>query len=118
MLKIKEYDEIIRNHEEHSGKANYTVLSSYRVLKRTKNEILDISDGIWSHEMDSVVAEIRRLGITEFTVSSASTILLEMLADFEQRGIKVAGLRNVNTGFEDFETGKPETKPAILMKVE
>ena len=48
MLKIKEYDEIIRNHEEHSGKANYIVLLNYKALTQTQNEILDISDCIWS----------------------------------------------------------------------
>ena len=118
MLVIKEYDEIIRNHEEHSGKANYEVLSSYSNLRCTKNELLDFAGNIWERNMDAVVAEIRRIGLKEFTVSESGTRLLEMLADFEKRGIRVAGFRNIKTGWRDLETDEEETKPAILMKVE
>ena len=83
-----------------------------------ENELLDFSGNIWERDMDAVAAEIRRLGIKEFTVSSAGTRLLEMLADFEKRGIRVAGFKNIKTGWRDFETDEEETKPAILMKVE
>jgi len=118
MLEIKEYDEIIKNHENYKSKANFEVFSSYRDLKRTKNEFLDFSDNIWTKDMDAVTAEIRRTGIKEFTVSSAGTRLLEMLSDFEKRGIRVTGFRNIKTGWENFETHEEELKPAILMKVE
>ena len=118
MLVIKEYDEIIRNHEQHSGKAKYEVLAGYSDLKRTKNDLLDFNDNIWESDMDGVTAEIRRIGIKEFTVSSSGTRLLEMLADFEKRGIRVVGFRNIKSGWRNFETDEEETKPAILMKVE
>ena len=73
-----------------------------------ENELLDFSGNIWERDMDAVAAEIRRLGIKEFTVSASGTRLLEMLADFEKRG------------FWGIRTGSDEekTKPAILMKVE
>ena len=118
MLIIEEYDEILRTREDHSGKVNYEVLMSYSDLRRTKNELLDFDRNIWERNMDAVVAEIRRIGLKEFTISYAGTRLLEMLADFEKRVIRVAGFRNIKTGHKDWETDEDETKPAILMKVE
>lgn len=78
-----------------------------------ENELLDFSGNIWERDMDAVAAEIRRLGIKEFTVSASGTRLLEMLADFEKRGFRVAGFRGIRTGSDE-----EKTKPAILMKVE
>ncbi len=94
---------------------NATMFAAYRNLEYTGNEELDFVDAIWDHDIAEIAETLRENGITEFTISSTFSGLIEILAAFEKEGIKMAGLTEVNAGYTDFITGEKARIPAIRM---
>ena len=85
--------------------------------KKTGNKLLDFHEVIWDRDIPEIVDTLKRMGETEFTISSTFSSLTETLATFEKFGAKVTGLTEVNTPFKDYTTNEYERKPAILMKL-
>lgn len=94
---------------------NATLFAAYRNLEYTGNEELDFADAIWDYDIAEIAETLRENGITEFTISSNFSGLIEILAAFEKVGIKMAGLTEVNAGYTDFMTGEKARIPAIRM---
>ena len=94
---------------------NATLFAAYRNLEYTGNEELDFADAIWDHDIAEIAETLRENGITEFTISSTFSGLIEIPAAFEKVGIKMAGLTEVNAGYTDFMTGEKARIPAIRM---
>ena len=61
---------------------------------------------------------LKENGISEFTISSTFSSLIETLAAFEKEGIRMAGLTEVNATYSDWKTGKKARIPAIRMTLE
>ena len=124
MVVIEEFENIIRKHEQQYGKDNYNLFHSYYIdkneancdtfhayllLKRTNNKLLDFNSEIQEKNVKDVIDTLRKLDITEFTVSYKSCDILEMLQIFEENGFKVAGLTKV-------KSVSLKEIPAILIK--
>jgi len=60
---------------------------------------------------------LRANDITEFTISSTFSSLIETLAAFEKQGISMAGLTTVKARYTDWKTGKHALIPAIKMTI-
>ena len=56
-------------------------------------------------------------GITEFTISSTFSSLIQTLAEFEKHGFRMNGLTEVSANYTDFTTGKLKVVPAIRMSL-
>lgn len=94
---------------------NGTLFTAYRDLRDTGNENLDFPEVIWEHDIPEIAKALKEYGITEFTISSTFSSLIETLAAFDREGIKMAGLTEVNAGYTDFKTGEKARIPAIRM---
>lgn len=94
---------------------NATVFAAYRNLEYTENEHLDFSEVIWDYDIAEIVKTLKENGITEFTISSTFSSLIERLAAFEKEGVKMVGLTEVNAAYKDWQTGKQARIPAIRM---
>ena len=97
---------------------NPTLYWAYRNSLKAGNESIDFDEVIWDREIEEIVAQLQAEGITEFTISSNFSSLIKTLAEFEKYGCRMAGLTEVRTRFEDFNTNEKQIVPAIKMIIE
>ena len=91
---------------------NPTLFWAYRTSKEESgNEV------IWDYDIKEIADCLRAEGITEFTISSTFSSLIETLAAFEKEGICMNGLTTVNARHTDWKTGEHARIPAIKMEV-
>ena len=115
---IEEFEEILSGKREFDAERdNRTMLEAYRQGKESGNARLDLNDVIWDKDIRPIAEIVRRTGIKEFTISCATFSLIRILAEFEELGIKVAGIIKVNSRFHVWNSEEHEVIPAFLMKV-
>ena len=93
-------------------KANNTLFCAYVRGKESGNRRIDFSDIIWNHDVQPIAETLRRLGIKEFTISSAASNLFANLVEFKKFGVVLADAVMVNNFSGDHKM------PALLLKVE
>ena len=96
---------------------NATLFWEYRTSKETGNEFIDFNEVIWDYDIVEIAQTLRANGITEFTISSTFSSLIETLAAFEKQDISMTGLTTVKARYTDWETGEHALIPAIKMTV-
>lgn len=94
---------------------NSTLFAAYRDCQETGNDNIDFNGVIWDYDIPEIVKSLKENGISEFTISSTFSSLIETLAAFEKIGIRMAGLTEVNATYSDWKTGKKAKIPAIRM---
>ena len=114
--------EAIENLKKNGGKwseinINPTFGKAYIYSKEADNELINFGDVIWDEDIEEIIENCKTYGITEFTVSSGFSRIIETLAKFEELGCKIDGLVKVNSRYTDFRTGKPEIIPAIKINL-
>lgn len=122
MKEIRTFEEAMAN-KDNNGKSykeleiNQTLLWAYRAAKETGNELIDFNEVIWDYDIEEISQTLRDNGITEFTISSTFSSLIETLATFEKHGISMAGLTKVKARYSDWKTSEHALIPAIKMTV-
>jgi len=96
---------------------NPTLFAAYRLQKDSGNELIDFSEVIWTQDIEPISEFFKAQGITEFTISSTFSSLIETLAAFEKQGFCMNGLTEVKANYTDFTTGEKKIIPAIRMKL-
>ena len=97
---------------------NQTLFWAYRTSKEeSDNDLIDFNEVIWDYDIKEISDCLREEGITEFTISSTFSGLIETLAAFEKEGIFMNGLTTVNARYTDWKTGEHARIPAIKMEV-
>ncbi len=94
---------------------NPTTFWAYRKSLEADNAYIDFSEVIWDTDIEAIAETLRNNGITEFTISSTFSGLINTLAAFDALGIKVAGITQVNANYTDWATGKLAKVNAIRM---
>ena len=69
------------------------------------------------YDIEEIAQTLRANGITEFTISSTFSSLIETLSAFENQGINMAGLTTVKARYTDWNTGEHAIIPAIKMTI-
>ena len=113
MKEIKTFETAIKQNAKSLEELgiNATLFWAYRTSKETGNEV------ILDYDIVEIAQALRANGITEFTISSTFSSLLETLAAFEKQGISMAGLTTVKARYTDWKTGEHALIPAIQMTV-
>ena len=93
-------------------KVNSQLFGAYCRDRDSGNSRINITDTIWSEEIQPIVETMRRLDIKEFTISSTSSSLFQNLLDFKKFGVVIADTILVNNVSGDRKI------PALLMRVE
>ncbi len=94
---------------------NSTLFVAYRRWLETGNEYIDFNEVIWDYDIPEIIKFLKENGISEFTISSTFSSLIETLVAFDKEGIKMAGLTEVNATYTDWKTGERARIPAIRM---
>lgn len=119
MKKIEAFETAIANQVKdiRSIGINSTMFWAYRDSQEAEADLLNFSEVIWNEDIAPIVEACREYGIHEFTISSTFSSLIEVMAEFEKLGCKLAGLTTVKTRHTNWRTGEKEIKPAVLMKL-
>lgn len=115
-LDIELFNEILKSRaNSNETEINPTLLFAYKDSKKAKNELIDFHETVWDNEIEQIVANLKQVGVEEFTISSTSTNLLRTIATFERFGYKTAGMTEVNETYVDILTDKRGRIPAIKL---
>ena len=94
-------------------KVNPTFGAAYFYSQEAGNDLINFGEVIWDYDIDEILENCRRFGITEFTISSTFSSLIETLAEFQKHGFKMAGLTEVNARYTAIGSDEKAKLPAI-----
>lgn len=118
---IETIDNAIKNNPQASPKElgfNSTFGAAYLDSIEAENDLPNFGRVIWEDDIDEILEDCRKTGITEFTISSAFSGLLTTIAEFQKRGCTMQGLVEINSSYDkDWRTGEKKRIPALLIKV-
>lgn len=95
---------------------NLTFGAAYFYSEEAGNELINFAEAIWDYDIDEIIENCQRFGITEFTISSTFSSLILTIAEFEKKGCKLQGLVEINSRHNDWNAcseGKPSVKERI-----
>lgn len=96
---------------------NRTFYWAYIRTQETTNEILDFNDVIWESDVEGIIKNCKEFGLKEITISSRFASLIEILAEFEKQGAKLAGLTQVTSRFYACGTNNYELINALKIEI-
>ena len=117
MKKIEAFEKAIENKVGDLRKEgiNPTLFWAYRTLEETGNDKIDFNEVIWEYEIEDIANCLKENGISEFTISSTFSSLIETLAEFQKHGFQMAGLTEVNARYKEVGSNEKKRIPAIRM---
>lgn len=96
---------------------NRTFYWAYIRTQETTNEILDFNDVIWESDVEGIIKNCKEFGLKEITISSRFASLIDILAEFEKQGAKLAGLTQVTSRFYACGTNNYELINALKIEI-
>lgn len=96
--------------------------AAYFYSEEAGNDLINFAEVIWDHDIDAIIENCRRFGITEFTISSTFSSLIITIAEFEKRGCKLGGLVEINSRHNDWNAcfegeSRKERIPALKISL-
>ena len=96
---------------------NRTFYWAYIRTQETTNENLDFEDVIWENDVEGIIKNCKEFGLKEITISSRFASLIDILAEFEKQGSKLAGLTQVTSRFYACGTNNYELINAVKIEI-
>ena len=96
---------------------NRTFYWAYIRTQETTNENLDFEDVIWENDVEGIIKNCKEFGLKEITISSRFASLIDILAEFEKQGVKLAGLTQVTSRLYACGTNNYELINALKIEV-
>lgn len=84
---------------------NPTFASAYFYSIDAGNDLINFGEVIWDYDIDPILENCRRFGISEFTISSTFSSLILTIAELQKRGCKLEGLIEINSRYDDWRAG-------------
>ena len=102
---------------------NPTFGAAYFYSQEAGNDLINFGEVIWDYDIDEILENCRRFGITEFTISSTFSSLIVTIAELQKKGCKLEGLIEINSRFDDWKScfegeTKKERIPAFKISLE
>ncbi|MEA4853867.1 MAG: hypothetical protein VB082_06300 [Christensenella sp.] len=116
MMNIERFEQVLAQGKKDET-INSTLLWAYRDSKEAGNDRINFGEVIWDYDIEPILEGLKAEGITEFTISSTFSSLIETLAAFDKLGCRMAGLAQVKTRYTDWQTGEHALIPAIRMSL-
>ncbi len=67
-------------------RCQWTLGQAYLYSKEAGNDLPNFAEVIWDYDIEAILADCRKLGVKEFTISSTFSSLIETIAKFEELG--------------------------------
>lgn len=90
--------------------------AAYFYSEEAGNDLINFDDVIWDYDIDEIIENCQRFGITEFTISSTFSSLILTIAEFEKKGCKLQGLVEINSRHDDWKACFEE-KPSVKERI-
>ena len=89
---------------------------AYFAALRNGNDRIDFSGAIHESDTEAILADCRRFGVTEFTVSSTWSGVVTRVAAFVDGGWRLDGMVKVKGDSIDYRTDERIVVPALLLR--
>ncbi|SFA71362.1 DUF7698 family protein [Selenomonas ruminantium] len=109
----KAFDESI----EEKGMAYARYFREYEEAQMRGNACIDFNDCIWEKDIPKMVADLRALGIKEFTLSSTFSSIVKTAWVFQQNGCSLEGMEEIKGRCKAFLSEDYEKVPAFKFKI-
>ena len=86
-------------------------------LGQARNDLPNFAEVIWDYDIEAILADCRKLGVKEFTISSTFSSLIETIAKFEELGCTLDGIVKVKERYTHFGSDEHALIPAFKMTV-
>lgn len=96
---------------------NPTFGAAYFYSVDAGNDLINFGEVIWDYDIEPIIENCRRFGITRFTISSTFSSLILTIAEFEKKGLHLEGLTEINSRYADWQTGEKERIPAFILSL-
>jgi hypothetical protein len=97
---------------------NSTFGAAYLYSLEAGNDLPNYDDVIWDTDIAEIITDCHRTGITEFTISSTFSGLINTIAQFQKCGCTLQGIVEINSKLsKDWRTGEKKRISAFLIKV-
>ena len=96
---------------------HWTLGQAYLYSKEAGNDLPNFAEVIWDNDIETILADCRKLGIKEFTISSTLSSLIETIARFEELGCTLDGIVKVRERYTHFGSSEHALIPAFKMTV-
>ena len=103
-------------HWEEIG-CHWTLGQAYLYSKEAGNDLPNFAEVIWDYDIEAILADCRKLGVKEFTISSTFSSLIETIAKFEELGCTLDGIVKVKERYTRFGMDEHALIPAFKMTV-
>lgn len=119
MKEIRTFEEAIEQNARSLKELgiNGTLFWAYRTSKETGNELIDFNEVIGDYDIEEIAQTLRANDITEFTISSTFSSLIETIAKFEELGCTLDGIVKVKERYTHFGSDEHALIPAFKMTV-
>ena len=117
MKEITAFENIDRSKSFEEQGLNGTLYWAYQNSKEAGNDLIDFGEVIWDYDIDPILENCKALGITEFTISSTFSSLIETIAKFEDLGCTLDGIVRVKERCTHFGSDEHALIPAFKMTV-
>lgn len=102
---------------------NPTFGMAYFYSKDAGNRLPNFAEVIWERDIEAIIENCRRFGITDFTISSTFSGLLTTIAEFEKHGCHMVRLVEVYANYYGIPASIDEEPqhaiiPALLMRID
>jgi len=89
----------------------------YKMRRENDGDEFEMSDYCWDKEFHDFIETLRKLGITEFTITNQSTALMENIYGFIAEGCTMVGTHTITKKSLRWSEEEYETAQGILFKV-
>ena len=91
--------------------------TAYLYSKEAGTDLPNFAEVIWDYDIEAILADCRKLGVKEFTISSTFSSLIETIAKFEELGCTLDGIVKVKERYTHFGSDEHALIPAFKMTV-
>ncbi len=96
---------------------HHTLGQAYIYSMKAGNELPNFDDIIWDEDIETILADCRRLGVKEFTISSTFSGLIETMARLQEQGCTLDGIVKIYEKDTHFGREEHDLIPAFKMTV-
>lgn len=95
----------------------WTLGQAYLYSKEAGNDLPNFAEVILDDDIETILADCRKLGVKEFTISSTFSSLILTIAKFEELGCTLDGIVKIKERYTHFGSDEHALIPAFKMTV-
>lgn len=90
---------------------------AYYYAKDGENDLINIDGSFFEREVPGFLENCRRFGVSEFTISSTFSGMVNLLAEFQSHGAFLDGLVVINSDHEGWRSSEREKLNAFKLVI-